>query len=128
MIVFIVLFFGLLIYIFGSPKTDTVNLRDGMVVFNYLDQKVLTMLSKADEQSIRNLFHGKRLYKDNPSCGFSDDVSISFNVGSVIFLIARDTCPIVFDKSTGRYFSLSDDELSELHHLLSKYGFIFPCV
>lgn len=45
--------------------------------------------------SVKTIFNGKKLYKDNLSCGFSEAVSIKFD-DEHTFCIARDTCQIVY--------------------------------
>ena len=54
-------------------------------------------LSSDDTKELRGIFAGKRLYRDNPSCGFDENASVKFG-DSQTFCIAKDTCPIVYWK------------------------------
>ena len=59
-------------------------------------------LSSDDTEELRGIFAGKRLYRDNPSCGFDENASVKFGV-SQTFCIAKDTCPIVYWKEKDEY-------------------------
>ena len=76
---------------------------------------------------LKTLFDGKIMYRDNPSCGFSETVSIIFDQKQT-FCIAQDNCPIVYWKEKNRYITLSEDEKNQLRDLLEPYGFCFPCL
>ena len=54
-------------------------------------------LSSDDTEELRGIFAGKRLYRDNPSCGFDENASVKFG-DSQTFCIAKDTCPILEGK------------------------------
>ena len=85
-------------------------------------------LTKEDAEVMFGLFDGQVLYRDDPSCGFSEEVSVSFNDGAHVFWFAQDSCPIVYYKNSDKYLSLSDREQRSLYSILKKYGFRFPCV
>lgn len=76
---------------------------------------------------LKTLFDGKIMYRDNPSCGFSETVSIIFDQKQT-FCIAQDNCPIVYWKEKNRYITLSEDEKNQLRDPLEPYGFCFPCL
>ena len=95
--------------------------------FVYEDADVLQPLSAEELQSVKAIFDGKKMYKDNPSCGFSEDISIIFNK-SQTFCLARDNCAIVYWQEEDKYIKLSEEEQAQLYDLLEVYGFIFPCV
>ena len=59
-------------------------------------------LSSDDTEELRDIFAGKRLYRDNPSCGFDENASVKFG-DSQTFCIAKDTCPIVYWKEKDEY-------------------------
>lgn len=113
--------------IFLPQKTDMSFSERGETVFKHNDTSVCMQLSDDDLLLINNLFDGKSLYKDNPSCGFTEDVSLTFN-GTEKFCIACDTCPVIFWKNKNKYFSIAEEEYSQLRAVLEKYGFYFPCV
>lgn len=111
-----------------SYRTDMSTINNGKVRFEYGDENILTDLSEEDLNTIREIFDDKKLYKDNPSCGFSESIAVLLNDDSQIFCIACDTCPIIYNKNEGLYFKLSDEENILLRNLLKKYGFYFPCL
>lgn len=100
-------------------------ISDGSVRFAYGDTDISEELSDADFKAILSMFNGKKLYRDNPSCGFSEDVSVHLNM---TFCIACDECPVVCLTEKNQYFRLSDEENLLLREILTKYGFVFPCV
>ena len=111
-------------------RLDKVNMdfaKKAEVYFQYRDTDAINQLSDKEMESVKTIFNGKKLYKDNLSCGFSEAVSIKFD-DEQTFCIARDTCPIVYWKEKNRYFRLTEDEKVQLYNLLEPYGFIFPCV
>ena len=97
------------------------------VFFQYGDTDAINQLNDKDLESVKIIFNGKKLYKDNLSCGFDEAVSIKFD-DEQTFCIARDTCPIVYWKEKNRYIRITEDEKTQLYNLLEPYGFIFPCV
>ena len=111
-------------------RLDKVNMdsvKKVEVCFQYGNTNAINQLSDREVASVKTIFNGKKLYKDNLSCGFSEAVSIKFDDGHT-FCIARDTCPIVYWEEKNRYIRLTDDEKTQLYNLLEPYGFIFPCV
>lgn len=111
-------------------RLDKVNMdfaKKAEVCFQYGDTDAINQLSDKEMGAVKTIFNGKKLYKDNLSCGFSEAVSIKFD-DEQTFCIARDTCPIVYWKEKNRYVRLTEDEKAQLYNLLEPYGFIFPCV
>jgi hypothetical protein len=93
-VIAVVLIVGI-IFMLGIDKVNTTKISNGIVCFVYLDKNISTQLEDEYEKFVKKLFNDKRLYKDNPSCGFSENASISFNNGKNIFYIAQDLCPII---------------------------------
>ena len=87
-----------------------------------------SVLTQEEAERIFELYDGKLMVKDDPSCGFSEDVSVSINDGQHVFYIAMDGCPIVYYVNYDRYVLMSDSEQETLYSILEKYGFHFPCV
>lgn len=108
-------------------KVNMENVRHVEACFQYGDTDVINQLSDKEVEYVKDIFSGKKLYKDNLSCGFSEAVSIKFNQEKT-FCIAQDTCPIVYWKEKNRYIKLSEDEKNQLYSLLEPYGFYFPCI
>lgn len=111
-------------------QIDKVNMefvKEAEVYFQYGNIDSLYHLSDEELESLIAIFDGKKLYKDNLSCGFGEAVSIIFNQEQT-FCIAQDSCPIVYWKEKDRYIKISEDEKIHLYNLLEPYGFFFPCV
>ena len=115
------------LFVINREQTDMGFAEKGETVFVYNTTNRRETLSDEDFDRIIGIFEGKKLYRDDPSCGFTADIAVKFN-GAENFCIARDTCPIVYVESKDKYFKLSEKEYSELVGILSKYGFSFPCV
>ena len=97
-----------------------------MVNFQYGDQNVHTKVSAEDASRIKSILNFKELYSDMPSCGFGIDVSICLD--NCVYCPACDGHDIVYYKNLNLYMTLSQEEINELHTILGKYGFHFPCV
>ena len=111
-------------------RQDKVNLylvKKAEVYFQYGNTDTINQLSNNEMESVKTILNGKKLYKDNLSCGFSEAVSIKFD-DEHTFCIARDTCPIIYWKEKNRYIRLTENEKTQLYNILEPYGFIFPCV
>ena len=111
-------------------RQDKVNLylvKKAEVYFQYGSTDSINHLSNNEMESVKTILNGKKLYKDNLSCGFSEAVSIKFD-DEHTFCIARDTCPIMYWKEKNRYIRLTENEKTQLYNILEPYGFIFPCV
>lgn len=109
---------------------NTINIESvnvGEAIFKYAGNNISHTLSHQELIVIENIFNGKMLYKDNPSCGFTENVCVRFN-GSQTFCFACDTCPIIYWKEGNKYFKISEEEKQQLYELLGEYGFHFPCV
>ena len=81
-------------------------------------------VNEEDSARLRELLYGKPLHYDSPSCGFGEEVSVSF--GGDTFMPARDGDDSV--ENNGKYLTLSNEEKEEFHEILKKYGVTFPCV
>ena len=122
-IVIIALAVGFLLFSFLSPKVN-ISGRNAILNYVYNDKKININLNAQESRIIKDMFNNKRLYKDNPSCGFSENVSISF--GKTTFCIACDSCPIV--KLEDKYFKISKQDRKILNKIFGEYGAFFPCV
>lgn len=124
-IIFIVILLGGIYLRLDKVNMDSVKKVE--VCFQYGNTNAINQLSDREVASVKTIFNGKKLYKDNLSCGFSEAVSIKFD-DEHTFCIAWDTCPIVYWEEKNRYIRLTEDEKTQLYNLLEPYGFIFPCV
>ena len=112
---------------FSIRKTNMEFAKEAEACFIYGDVTTSQYLEDKDLETLKEIFDDKILYKDDPSCGFSEDISVRFNQ-SQTFCIARDTCPIVYWLEEDRYIRLTEEEKLLLFDLLEPYGFEFPCI
>lgn len=109
------------------PKVDMNFATKGKAIFRYEEKNIVQTISANDLTKLYVLFEGKRLYSDDLSCGFSENIAIVINE-SEQFYFACDSCPIVYWKNKNKFFKLSASEYDELMEILRGYGFVFPCV
>ncbi len=98
----------------------------GALRSDFSPTKVNTVASPEDLKIISEIFAGKMLYSDQPSCGFDECVSIK--IDGQTFCFANDSCGIVYLLEKDQYFKLSDEERDIVHEILTSYGFCFPCI
>ena len=120
---FLVLLF-VCILIASCMKVNNIPDTNAVLVFKYSDKNIEVALSSDESKTIKGIFDQKRLYADNPSCGFSEDISIRF--GDLVFCVACDGCATV--RLNDRFFSVSDSDRAVIDQLFEKYGGFFPCV
>ena len=101
--------------------------KDADICFVYGDIDEIYSLEDSELNTLIDIFDGKKMHMDNPSCGFNEDISIKFN-GEQTFCIARDACPIVYWKEANRYIMISEEEKEQLYGLFEAHGFFFPCI
>ena len=126
-IIFVLVLVVLGIICFSIRKTNMEFAKEAETCFIYGDVTTSQYLEGKDLETLKEIFDDKILYKDDPSCGFSEDISVRFNQ-SQTFCIARDTCPIVYWLEEDRYIRLTEEEKLLLYDLLEPYGFEFPCI
>lgn len=93
-------------------------------LYIYEDKNINESLNKEDMLIIKEIFNGKELFRDNPSCGFDENISLCFD--NITFTVACDGCPII--KYKNKYFYVSEIELEQIHNIMKKYGAKFPCI
>ncbi|MGN0370681.1 MAG: hypothetical protein ACI4EW_09060 [Butyrivibrio sp.] len=121
-----VLIIGFLVW----RKNTSVNMdfaKDGKIVYISNNLNINEECKENELSEICNIFNGKILYKDDPACGFSEEISIKINEGQT-FCPACDSCPVVYWKEKNRYFRLSDEEIRRIHEIFESYGAVFPCI
>lgn len=92
--------------------------------YDYVD--VETQLTQQESEKICDIFNGKVLLSDNPSCGFDENISLIIN--NKVYSPACDDCCIVKDCSSGKYFNISRSERDTIEEIFVAYGGHFPCV
>ena len=109
------------------PKTDIGFAKSANIICVTDNQNIHEPLLAEDLKTITKLFEKKILYRDNPSCGFSEKIAIEINNDN-IFCIARDGCPIIYWLNKDMFFRLTAEDYEVLTCLLEKYGLIIPCL
>ena len=125
-IVISLLFVVLTMLSFSSCSKLEVAEGEMIAVFQYGDVDITKPLSDEDSEIVREIFDGKSLFSDSPSCGFSENVALIIDGDT--YCIACDTCGVIYNIEEDKYFNLSDKENETLRGLLCEYGFTFPCV
>ena len=107
---------------------DTSFATEILLKYYYMDKNIDVVVTDEDDiRIIKNNLKGVS-YSDNPSCGFSLDISIKFSDGdkSIVICPACDSCSHARIGDSGRYINIKDREALEA--VLVKYGMTFPCV
>lgn len=110
-----------------ADGNEVKSIKSAVVHFEYETTDVSQSLTKDETEILKEIFADKKLYKDSPSCGFSENISVELD-GSQTFCIACDTCPIIYLKEKDKCFRISENEKDRLYNLLRPYGAFFPCV
>lgn len=126
--IFAVVIIFIVLGIFKFSKINVSSYNDTHVVFNHGDQNVNQKLDFEDEKIIKDILNNKIISLDFPACGFDENKAILFNNGAKTFCVANDGDGFLYWKERDRCIVLSDEELTQLHSVLEKYGFVFPCV
>lgn len=116
----------LMLFSFSSCSKVEIAAGEMVAVFRYGDDDITKPLSDEDSEIVREMFNGKNLYSDSPSCGFSENVALIIDGDT--YCVACDDCGIIYNVEKDKYFNLSDKENEILRNLLCEYGFTFPCV
>lgn len=126
-----ILIFALVVFIASTRKKnyiDTSFATEVSLKYYYIDKKIDTVIT--DERDIRIIKENLKgaSYSDNPSCGFSLDISIKFSDGkkNIIICPACDSCSKARIGDSRRYIDIKDRKA--LEDVLKKYGMTFPCV
>ena len=88
--------------------------------------QILMIVENEDANIVSEVFKGKTLFSDSPSCGFSENVALIIDGNT--YCIACDTCGKIYSVKDDKYFNLDDSENETIRNLLCEYGFKFPCL
>lgn len=97
-----------------------------ILVYKYGNKDIRAELTTEESLQLKRIFNYKFLYKDNPACGFSEDISIIF--GKDTFCIACDKCPCIKLLDEDKYFAISQNDRKNIEKIFEKYGGKFPCI
>ena len=108
-------------------KIEILESSEVILIYDYFDIKIYENIY--DESAIRELkmlFNGT-VIKDSPSCGFSDNISITFiGKNGLMLCPALDGCPLIKVGTTDKYLIISQETRTQLDAFLERYGFKFP--
>ena len=123
----------LLVFILGGiiifnffPQETNIETSFAVLTYKYSDKNICVNLSNEDSQILKAIFNNKKLYSDNPSCGFTPNISIRF--GDDVFSIACDNCPIIRLDNKNKYLKVSSEERETINKIFDKFGAKFPCL
>ena len=117
-----------------QPKVQIIKAESGSISFaalppkfplqNGRQQVIIKKLTSNEVQQLVKIVNKKTLHKDNPSCGFDTNTAFTLHdaSGDHTFMIAQDGDGIVEEKTTGRYFYLSDSETRLLAAIFASFG------
>ena len=69
----------LIVFLWKKTIINMNFLENGKLIFCYDDIYIKESCTEEELAIIFDIFNNKLLYKDNPSCGFSDEISIKIN-------------------------------------------------
>ena len=126
-IIFLIFVLVLLISFFANRNVIRLDGADyGILVYSYGDISIWEELYGKDVEDVVDVLNGKREHRDNPACGFSEDISIT--IGGYAFALACDSCGVVKNCTTGKYIYIFDAEREVLEAMFTSRGGKFPCV
>lgn len=122
-LIIVLLIVGYISYDHMFPKVKI--LSTNATLNYYYDEKNISINLSADEsKTIKRIFEGRRLINDCPSCGFKENISISFD--DMIFCVACDNCPVI--KIGKKYINISESDRKIINSIFEKHGGTFPCL
>jgi len=101
-----------------------------LLEYHYSDKNIFVKIADEDDiQTLKKILKGKPFW-DNPSCGFTTDISITMTDGRkrIVFCPANDTCPLLRVNSSEKYIRIAEEDKMRLYGVLEKYGMTFPYV
>ena len=100
--------------------------ENGTLTYVYGDRDIHVILTKEETAAVCRILNGKWMYEDNPSCGFSENISIT--VDGVTLALACDSCGQMKNCGNGKYVFLFPQERQTIEDIFQTYGGKFPCV
>ena len=116
----------LIFSLIGCAKISVTDKSSATLTFIHDGKNITEALNEEEANKLKAIFDGKALYSDSPSCAFSEDISISF--GEQVFAIACDSCNVVKDCTSGKFFKVSEREKETIIAIFKNHGGYFPCV
>jgi uncharacterized membrane protein len=120
----IVVILGAAILYSYIPQQTNIQTVEASIVYNYKDKNINQTLSNEEALTVYDIFNRKTLYAGNPSCGFTDNISIRFE--DMIFCPAEDGCAIVMLQNKNKYFNITKNEQQEIKEIFFRHGGTLP--
>ena len=80
----------LMLFSLSSCSKVEIEASEIVAVFRYGDADITKPMSDKDSEIVREMFNGKNLYSDSPSCGFSENVALI--IDGAPYCVACDDC------------------------------------
>ena len=98
----------------------------GTINYSYGDLEFKDTLSEEEVKAAVRILDGKIPYPDNPSCGYTEKISIT--IDGLTFALACDGCEDVEICETGKYVYIDSEGREILEEMFTSRGGTFPCV
>ena len=122
----VLLFAITMTFLFSSCSKVEIANGEMVAVFKYDNVDIHEILSNEDANIVSDVFKGKTLFSDSPSCTFTENVALIIDGNT--YCIACDNCGLIYSVKDDKYFNLDDNENETIRNLLREYGFKFPCL
>ena len=117
---------AILLIVLFCRRTNIPASSCAVLKYRQKEKSVVLEMTKEDSEELRRLLNHRFLYYDNPSCGFTQGVSISFD--DSVYCFACDGCNVIYDCESQMYFTIKQTEYDGLADILLRYGLTFPCI
>ncbi len=114
-----------ILFLCGCNKIKVKDNEDIYLMYVNENKNIKQKLTSNETKQIKKIIDNKKMYNDNPSCGF--DKNVSFILEGLTFSIACDSCGIIKIEEKKKYLKLLDEEREKIDEIFEKYGGSFPC-
>ena len=122
---------GLAIFFVRSNRhIDSSFATSASLKYVYIEKNIDTTITDPDDiAALKEILNGYS-YRDHPSCGFSNKISITLSDGqtSITFCPACDSCSTIRINDSDYYISITAEQRAQFNEIAEKYGMTFPCV
>ena len=109
---------------------DLSRTQEAKLVYIYDVVEITKIIEPGDLKELREILKGVK-FKDTPSCGFGESVSIIFwspEHKEIMVCPACDGCPLMRIGDSDCYIKIKDTERARFDEIVKKYGMVFPCI
>jgi hypothetical protein len=97
-----------------------------------VESSIASTIEISDENTIaelQRLLRGRK-FRDSPSCGFSNDISIiaANQEKNVVFSLALDGCPKIRINNSNEYISITEEDRTLINAMFEELGVLFPFI